>query len=958
MNRRYFKLIATTLILFQSITLILTHEASADILVASGTEIKKLSDDGSVSSTFIPNATYGMYYDSVDQKLYYTGSGDSIRRADRDGTNQTTLVSNAGSTVVDVVIDRTNSKIIWTDYDNAKIRRSDLNGSNVQDLITGVSMPRGLIIDQQAGYIYWAGYNEISRASLDGTGVTSVILDLDGMGGQLSFIAINSGKIYWSNVTQSKIKRANLDGSSEETLASISNATGVQGIAFYALQSNLFYIGQPGAGNVVLRKMNADGSSNSLVATVNGYDVIIDYTTANPTPTPTATATATSTATATITPTPSASATPTASVTATPTATVTITPTITPTATATTSSSPIATPTRFPTAIAQSGFYYMLDGSSTAYPSIYWSDLSLKKEKVLDIETQYEAKRTSIAYSSKRQELYYSRVKYEGSSNIDATTKVFVVAPDGSGQASEISAFTFGDLAFYSALEYDESNNTLYGIVQISDTGAVLIAYSFDTSSSVLLPIFHDGRTKGVHILDNKILWSSGNRLLYALRNDDGSLTSKGLFAPAPTNEQFKTITSIGRYNSSIKGILLGTDTGVYLHSGELNSNSYSKTSITNDPVTGIGIRPLAGKFFNSDYFGLAYIDKVKSGKEISAVYFNSRALPDSFADGRTAYDFVPSDLDLNELKATPTPIPSGTPSPGLTATPRSTPLPTTVGEVIINGVPQNTFGGLLIKLSGRTPTPAVTQASKSFGTNNQLSPKTASRASQSTVLDSTLPCGVALTDKNGRYVFSNIATGEYTITFDRADVTTSVDSLRCQAGDTLPRIAGNYNNLSNNDCTSKDRAKIIHGANERVKSLTELILKNTVNTYTTSQRKISKSKAAILKKFLISETTKIKRSYCKALDESTALPEVVLTCKKTAACKEKKSERSLRSFEKQVNTIERGSIVMLRKMKLQLDKKTRNSVTALETRIAGLASSAKKQANKLPVRTFVCGDM
>lgn len=249
----------------------------ADILVSDGSSIKLYNDDGTNETTLIEEASYGMFYESILQKLYYVGPGQSIRKAERDGTNVQTIVSSAGTNVVDVVVDIVNSKIIWTDYDDALIKRSNLDGSNIENLVTGVSFPHGLIIDIGGSYIYWAGLGEIYRAGLDGSSPTPIITDFDG-GGNLSFPLLHDGKIYWTNYGDGSIKRANTDGTGVETLVSSGGAVHVEGISYDAALDKLFYVGQPTTGTT-LRSMNLDGSSNAAVASVRGYDIIANYST-------------------------------------------------------------------------------------------------------------------------------------------------------------------------------------------------------------------------------------------------------------------------------------------------------------------------------------------------------------------------------------------------------------------------------------------------------------------------------------------------------------------------------------------------------------------------------------------------------------------------------------------------------------------------------------------------------
>ena len=65
-------------------------------------------------------------------------------------------------------------KMYWIDSSTDIIRRADLDGSNIDDLITsGLSNPSGIALDTAAGRMYWTDYDaaKIQRANLDGTAV-------------------------------------------------------------------------------------------------------------------------------------------------------------------------------------------------------------------------------------------------------------------------------------------------------------------------------------------------------------------------------------------------------------------------------------------------------------------------------------------------------------------------------------------------------------------------------------------------------------------------------------------------------------------------------------------------------------------------------------------------------------------------------------------------------------------
>ena len=74
-------------------------------------------------------------------------------------------------------------RVYWTD---AKIQRADLDGNNVEDLVTlGLTGPHGIALDPAAGKMYWtdSGTDKIQRADLDGLGVEDLVIHLLGEAG-------------------------------------------------------------------------------------------------------------------------------------------------------------------------------------------------------------------------------------------------------------------------------------------------------------------------------------------------------------------------------------------------------------------------------------------------------------------------------------------------------------------------------------------------------------------------------------------------------------------------------------------------------------------------------------------------------------------------------------------------------------------------------------------------------
>jgi len=73
--------------------------------------------------------------------------------------------------------DGDNPKMYWTDGDTGKIQRANLDGSSIEELVTGLTTPRGIALDVSGGKMYWtdAGTDKIQRANMDGTGVEDLV---------------------------------------------------------------------------------------------------------------------------------------------------------------------------------------------------------------------------------------------------------------------------------------------------------------------------------------------------------------------------------------------------------------------------------------------------------------------------------------------------------------------------------------------------------------------------------------------------------------------------------------------------------------------------------------------------------------------------------------------------------------------------------------------------------------
>ena len=156
-----------------------------------------------------------------------TGQGtDKIQRANLDGSNVQDLITQGLIGPRGIALDVAGGKMYWTDNDTDKIQRANLDGSNVQDLVTrGLEGTNGIALDVAGGKMYWTdtGTGKIQRANLDGSNVQDLVTR--GLTSPIHIaLDVTGGKMYWTDVGYSdrfgaeKIQRANLDGSNVEDL--------------------------------------------------------------------------------------------------------------------------------------------------------------------------------------------------------------------------------------------------------------------------------------------------------------------------------------------------------------------------------------------------------------------------------------------------------------------------------------------------------------------------------------------------------------------------------------------------------------------------------------------------------------------------------------------------------------------------------------------------------------------
>jgi len=194
----------------------------------------------------------------------YKWDGDTlmnsgIQRVNLDGTNVEDLITTGLSTPSDIALDIVGGKMYWIDWNASKIQRANLDGSNVEDLIT-VNNPEGIALDIAGGKMYWGdwadlGTDKIQRANLNGSNVEDLVTQgLKSLKGIALDVA--ASKMYWTDSSEDKIQRANLDGTRVEDL--VTGLEYPQGIALDIAGGKMYWTD---INTNKIQRANLDGSN-------------------------------------------------------------------------------------------------------------------------------------------------------------------------------------------------------------------------------------------------------------------------------------------------------------------------------------------------------------------------------------------------------------------------------------------------------------------------------------------------------------------------------------------------------------------------------------------------------------------------------------------------------------------------------------------------------------------------
>ncbi len=171
--------------------------------------------------------TEGISYGQGSAKIYWAEKS-KIRRANLDGSNVEDILTEL-EWPNDIALDIHNLKMYWTDLGSNNILRSNLDGSNIEEILDAEdeNKPHSIALDTDENKIYWGNnlpweircidYDvskiEAIKIKPEDEGVFGITVDAESIE-----LDVKAGKMYFVDSLNDNIARANLDGSNYEKL--------------------------------------------------------------------------------------------------------------------------------------------------------------------------------------------------------------------------------------------------------------------------------------------------------------------------------------------------------------------------------------------------------------------------------------------------------------------------------------------------------------------------------------------------------------------------------------------------------------------------------------------------------------------------------------------------------------------------------------------------------------------
>ncbi|KAM3859172.1 low-density lipoprotein receptor-related protein 6 isoform 4-T4 [Diretmus argenteus] len=201
--------------------------ATQMLLLARRTDLRRISLDTPDFTDIILQAddirhAIAIDYDPVDRHIYWTDDEvKAIRRSLLDGSDAQFVVTSQVNHPDGIAVDWIARNLYWTDTGTDRIEVTRLNGTMRKILISeDLDEPRAIVLDPVEGYMYWTDWGEvpkIERADLDGMERVVMVNTSLGWPNGLA-LDYDERKIYWGDAKTDKIEVMNMDGTGRRIL--------------------------------------------------------------------------------------------------------------------------------------------------------------------------------------------------------------------------------------------------------------------------------------------------------------------------------------------------------------------------------------------------------------------------------------------------------------------------------------------------------------------------------------------------------------------------------------------------------------------------------------------------------------------------------------------------------------------------------------------------------------------
>jgi low density lipoprotein receptor-related protein 5/6 len=201
---------------------------------------------------------------AVAQTIYCLDSGRGLIRIDSDKGAVEELIPLGLGWVEQLDVDRAAAKLYWADKTTRKIQRSNLDGSEVEDIkFTHPSTPYAVAVDPVHGKLYWseadfrgiAAFGRIMRADLNGDNVETVVPTAFNSVPNALALDLENAEMFWNDTQADSVNRATLDGDFRQTIAV--GLRQLEGIVLDVVAHKVYWAD---CNSQKIQRANADGS--------------------------------------------------------------------------------------------------------------------------------------------------------------------------------------------------------------------------------------------------------------------------------------------------------------------------------------------------------------------------------------------------------------------------------------------------------------------------------------------------------------------------------------------------------------------------------------------------------------------------------------------------------------------------------------------------------------------------